>query len=139
MNTKQLLNLLEIEDLKDLPDAINALLFGDKARRDNIYKELLRLNNYDLSYDWFQSLYEEELAQRKIQKQDFTPKELGVICSMLTEREGTVHEPTAGNGSMIISDWWQRCKKKYPLGLLPISKYGDLLGAIKPISAYFIT
>lgn len=119
MITTQLLSLFEIEDLKDLPEAINALLFGDKNRRDGIYKELLRLNDYDFSYDWFQNIYEEELAQRKVAKQDFTPKELGIICSLLTERKGTVHEPTAGNGSMIISDWWQRCKKSIPWDYYP--------------------
>lgn len=35
-------------------------------------------------------------------------------CSKLTSQAGSIHEPTAGNGSMIIADWWQRCHNKIP-------------------------
>ena len=114
MNVNDLYKLFHIEDLKDLPQAVTELLEGDKITRYNTYRGLLDLNDYDLSYDWFQPLYEEELAQRKKSKQDFTPHELGVLCSMLTPQKGTVHEPTAGNGSMIIADWWERCRKSLP-------------------------
>ena len=72
------------------------------------------MNNYDMSYDWFQELYENELSERKQKKQDFTPNALGVICSELTTQKGSIHEPTAGNGSMIIADWWQRCRALLP-------------------------
>lgn len=114
MTQNELLQLFKIEDLKDLPQAVMRLLEGERGERDKIYRELIQLNNYDFSYDWFQPLYEEELAQRKKSKQDFTPRELGVLCSQLTAQKGTIHEPTAGNGSMIIADWWERCRKLLP-------------------------
>lgn len=114
MTQNELLQLFKIEDLKDLPQAVMRLLEGERGERDKIYRELIQLNNYDFSYDWFQPLYEEELAQRKKSKQDFTPRELGVICSQLTAQKGTIHEPTAGNGSMIIADWCERCRKLLP-------------------------
>lgn len=114
MTRENLFDLFNINDLKDLPMAVTALLEGDRARRDSIYRELIQLNNYDMGHDWFQPLYEEELAERKQKKQDFTPYELGVLCSKLTNQTGTVHEPTAGNGSMIIADWWERCKNHLP-------------------------
>lgn len=114
MTQDELLHLFKIEDLKDLPQAVMGLLEGERGERDKIYRELIQLNNYDFSYDWFQPLYEEELAQRKKGKQDFTPRELGVLCSRLTSQKGTIHEPTAGNGSMIIADWWERCRKLLP-------------------------
>lgn len=72
------------------------------------------MNDYDMSYDWFQGLYENELSERKQKKQDFTPNSLGILCSKLTSQAGPIHEPTAGNGSMIIADWWQRCHNKIP-------------------------
>lgn len=72
------------------------------------------MNDYDMSYDWFQALYENELSERKQKKQDFTPNSLGILCSKLTSQAGSIHEPTAGNGSMIIADWWQRCHNKIP-------------------------
>ena len=55
-----------------------------------------------------------ELSERKQKKQDFTPNSLGILCSKLTSQAGSIHEPTAGNGSMIIADWWQRCHNKIP-------------------------
>lgn len=114
MTRDDVFRIFSISDLKDLPIAITSLLEGDRTNRDSIYRELIQINNYDMGHDWFQPLYEEELAERKQKKQDFTPYELGVLCSKLTNQTGTVHEPTAGNGSMIIADWWERCKKHLP-------------------------
>lgn len=114
MTTKEVFSLFGIEDLKDLPDAVTQVLEGDLRTRDSIYRTLLETNNYDLSFDWFQDLYENELAERKQKKQDFTPQTVAALCSMLTGQTGTIHEPTAGNGSMIIADWWQRCRKRLP-------------------------
>lgn len=101
MTTNELCGLFHIEDMKDLPQAVTALLDGDREKRDGIYRQMIAMNGYDLSYDWFQPLYEAELSERKQKKQDFTPRELGVLCSELTGQRGTVHEPTAGNGSMV--------------------------------------
>lgn len=114
MKKNELFNLIGIEDIKDMPDRIMEIITGDIEYRNYIYSELLKMNNYDMSYDWFQELYENELSERKQKKQDFTPNSLGVICSELTSQTGSIHEPTAGNGSMIIADWWQRCRKLHP-------------------------
>ena len=114
MSKEDLFILFGIEDLKDLPNAVINLLEEDIDARNEVYKELIRKNNGDMSYDWFQEIYETELSERKQKKQDFTPNILGVLCSKLTSQSGSIHEPTAGNGSMIIADWWQRCKQKMP-------------------------
>lgn len=95
---------LKIEDLQELPEAIYKILFSDK--KDELFYKLLDRYDWDLSYDWFQNLYEEELAQRNQNKQDFTPNTVGVLLSNLTGCEkGKIYEPTAGNGSLIISNW----------------------------------
>lgn len=114
MTRKDVFAIFNITDLNDLPQSVKKLLEGDKEKRNEVYQKLLTLNCFDLSHDWFQPLYEEELSERKQKKQDFTPSELGILCSMLTNQIGTVHEPTAGNGSMIIADWWERCRKHLP-------------------------
>lgn len=114
MRKEILFSLFGIEDLRDFPNAVMNLLQGDIEVRNEVYKELIRNNNMDMSYDWFQEFYEGELSERKQKKQDFTPNSLGVLCSKLTGQTGSIHEPTAGNGSMIIADWWQRCSKKMP-------------------------
>lgn len=106
--------LFEIEDINDLPNAIMAILEGDIEKRNYIYKELLRLWNYDLSVEHFASLFEASLSERKEKKQDFTPQTVSELCAMLTAKEGIIHEPTAGNGSMIISYWWNMANKVPP-------------------------
>lgn len=114
MKKEELFSLFSIEDLNDLPGAVMNLIEGDIDVRNKVYKELIQKNNGDMSFDWFQEIYEGELSERKQKKQDFTPNSLGILCSELTGQTGSIHEPTAGNGSMIIADWWQRCSKKIP-------------------------
>lgn len=114
MKKQELFNLIGIDDISKLSGRIMEIIMGDTEYRDYIYTELIKINNYDMSYDWFQEIYENELSERKQKKQDFTPRELSIICSDLTSQSGTIHEPTAGNGSMIIADWWQRCSKLIP-------------------------
>lgn len=119
MEKEEVFNLFKIEDLNELPNAVMRIIEGDIRERNIIYRELMRMNGYDMSYDWFQELYENELSERKQKKQDFTPNTLGVLCSKLTGQLGSIHEPTAGNGSMIIADWWQRCRKFLPYEHFP--------------------
>lgn len=114
MTREETFNLFGIEDLKDLPDAVMRILTGDIQTRDKIYRKLIELNGGDMSHDWFQDLYESELSERKQKKQDFTPQAVAGLCSMLTGQTGTLHEPTAGNGNLVIADWWQRCRKRLP-------------------------
>ena len=118
---KELLNVFNITDVMDLPSAVNDLLFADRETRYAIYHRLIAIHNYDMSYDWFQRLYEQEFAQRKKQKQDFTPPEVTSIVSQIAlgDDPGTIHEPTAGTGGLIISAWWERCKKGMPWEFFP--------------------
>ena len=114
MEKKSLFKIFGISDINELPSAIMKVLFGDITIRNSIYRELLRINNYDVSYEWFSDVYEAELSERKTKKQDFTPKNVSEICSLLVNNDGTIHEPTAGNGSMLIVAWWQRNKNALP-------------------------
>ena len=103
-------DLFKIEDLQDLPAKIEKVLFSNN--RDEIFNQLLEMHETNLSYDWFQHIYEEELAQRNQNKQDFTPNSIGVLLSNLTGIiKGKIYEPTAGNGSLIISNWHYRREK----------------------------
>lgn len=121
MNENILLGLFGITDIMDLPAAVNRLLFSDKEKRDAVYHSLIELNEYDMSYDWFQTIYEKEMAQRKKNKQDFTPREVTTIVSRITlcGTCGSIHEPTAGTGSLVISAWWERCRRVLPWEYFP--------------------
>ena len=119
MTKEQVFEIFGIEDMNDLPNAVMGILFTSK--RDAVYQRLLEVNNYDVSRDWFQSIYEDELSQRKQNKQDFTPNQVGVILSKLSGTDnGKIYEPTAGNGSLLIANWWQRClASDFPLMHFP--------------------
>ena len=102
--------LLNIEDLQDLPLAIEKILYSEK--KEDFFYKMLDAHDWDLSYDWFQKIYEDELAQRSQNKQDFTPNSIGVLLSNLTGIiKGKIYEPTAGNGSLIIANWNYRREK----------------------------
>ena len=77
MTSSDIKRIFHIEDIMNLPQAVNQVLFS--AERDDVYRELIRIHQGDMSYDWFQSLYEQELSQRNQKKQDFTPSTLGLI------------------------------------------------------------
>lgn len=120
MTTKELLCCFGARDIRTLPETIMEVLLGPQQARDNMYKELLKINNYDMSYDWFQQIYEEELSQRKEKKQDFTPNVIGKLSANLCGTDQrTTYEPTAGNGSMLIADWYAKLNKKFPWEFMP--------------------
>ena len=126
MTIERIESFFGIKDLIDLPTAVWHLICLPVKERNEAYRELLEENGWDLSRDWFQEAYEEELAQRKKSKQDFTPNEVAQIASLLTgSPKGVMHEPTAGNGSMIIADWWIRCRKGLPWEFFPSENMVD--------------
>ena len=81
MRKEMLFSLFGIEDLRDLPNAVMSLLQGDIEVRNEVYKELIRNNNMDMSYDWFQEIYENELSERKQKNRILlqTPLEFSVL------------------------------------------------------------
>ena len=60
---------------------------------------------YDVGRDWFRELYEAELAERKQKGQDFTAPEVSELLAELSGADGSVHEPTAGTGGLLIAAW----------------------------------
>ena len=97
MKKDELLTVFGTHDIRTLPECIMSLLFGDQEVRDDVFRELIRCHAGDLSYDWFQEVYEEELSERRKKGQDFTPREVSMLETQLTgAREGVIHEPTAG-------------------------------------------
>lgn len=117
--TKEILfSIFKISDINDLPKAIEGIIFTED--RDFVYRQLLEANGYDVSFDWFQDIYEKELSQRNQHKQDFTPNQLGLLASSLVgNKDGSTYEPTAGNGSMLIADWWRKATLHIPFDFYP--------------------
>lgn len=122
MTKSECLQFFGVADIMDLPKAVERVVLElPIAERDEKYRELLKLNGYEMGRDWFQRVYEEEFSQRKNHGQDFTPVEVTELCAMLAGAPNatSIHEPTAGTGQMIISAWWKWCTARTPYDCFP--------------------
>ncbi|KRL56649.1 N-6 DNA methylase [Furfurilactobacillus rossiae] len=110
--------LLGIDEAFKVPDRLMEIVF-DKGLREKVFGSFLEVST-DVSYDWFHDYFEEEQAERKSKKQDFTPNEVSEIMNRLTgQHTGTTFEPTAGTGGITINKWWQDCLQETPLTYMP--------------------
>lgn len=113
-----ILDIFGVDDILKLPDRVMTVVCGDLHERNIVYCALIDMYHGDMSFDWFQGLYEEEFAQRKELKQDFTPPQ---VCNLLAKiaGNGNTHEPTAGSGGLIVAKWWNDVKDGFPWGHRP--------------------
>lgn len=100
-------NILGIKDSYKAPDRIMEILYGDIEERNEIFNQFLELFNYDVSFDWLHEYFQEEHAERKSRKQDFTPQSVAKTISAMVDIKdhANIYEPAAGTGGIIITNW----------------------------------
>lgn len=97
--------MLGIDDAFLAPDALLKILF-DREKREKLFDQMREYFNYDLSYDWFHEYFQKEHADRKNNKQDFTPNCLGKLMNeILDPGGGSFHEAACGTGGLVIQTW----------------------------------
>lgn len=113
-------SFIGVEDSYKAPEKLMETLYN-KEERELMFMRFLREFSTDVSYDWFNLYFQEEHADRKNKKQDFTPKEVGKLCALLVgEKQGSLHyEACAGTGSMLIQAWECDRRKVSPFDYLP--------------------
>lgn len=115
MTHTQCCEIFGIRDIQNLPNAALSVVLGSREKRHDIYRWLLEVNGYDMSFDWFQKIYESEMSEGKRKGQHFTPPEVYRLVSEIAgNKTGCVFEPTAGTGGLIIGDWWRKCSVVNP-------------------------
>ena len=72
-----------VEDSYQAPEKIMSVLFN-KEEREQLFMKLLRANDMNVGFDWFFEYFQEEHADRKHKKQDFTPECVADLLSKLT-------------------------------------------------------
>lgn len=105
--------LLGIEESYKAPERIMELISNEETAKKLFLNALVEFD-YDLSYEWFTSYFEDEHADRKNKKQDFTPNCLSRLMSEMISSDksrGIIYEPAAGSGSTIISHWQSETRK----------------------------
>lgn len=104
ITVEQVNNILCVDDTYKQPAKLLSLML-DEEKRVETFRKFLELET-DMSYEWFQQVFEDEHADRKNKKQDFTPQSLSELMARLIGDDSKTHfESTAGNGGMMIQAW----------------------------------
>lgn len=98
--------IMGITESYKAPERLMEILF-DKERREDAFRQFLEAFDYDVGFDWFHEYFQEEHADRKTKKQDFTPQSLSQLVTQLvgSPESGLHYEPCAGTGGMTITRW----------------------------------
>lgn len=102
LTAKTIHELLGIDEVFKAPNKLMEILFN-KSDREELFKQFLE-HEWDMSYEWFMQYFEEEQADRKNKKQDFTPQALSKLLSKLVSGN-SYFEVAAGTGSIMIQAW----------------------------------
>jgi len=114
--------LIGIDESYKAPERVMQII-SDREAAKEVFLKFLPEFDYDLSYEWFNEYFEDEHADRKNRKQDFTPTSISRLMSEMQGKQpqyGVIYEPAAGTGSTIISHWYKESRKhKYPWDYQP--------------------
>lgn len=116
----QINEILEINEAFKAPSRMMEIVF-DRDLREKTFRKFLNINN-DISYDWFQGYFEEEQADRKKHKQDFTPASVSNILTKIIgmdQKNGMNMDVCSGTGGITIEKWWSDCIKQVPWEYYP--------------------
>lgn len=105
--------ILEIEESYKAPARMMEII-SDFEKSKKTFLDFLVEFDYDVSYEWFTGYFEDEHADRRNKKQDFTPTCLSKLMSEMISKNkcpGIIYEPAAGSGSTIISHWYSESRK----------------------------
>lgn len=122
--TKTINDLLGIKDSYQAPQRIMDILYSGIEDRNKVFMNFLEAFDKDVTYDWFHDYFQDEHADRKKHKQDFTPQSISKLLGEIVGSEGnTYYEPAAGTGGILIERWNQDRMKHTPFDYEPRDYY----------------
>lgn len=101
--------ILGIKDSYKAPDRLMEILCGDIQERNKVFNQMAELFDNNWDFDWFHEYFQNEHADRKQKKQDFTPESVSKILNQLTGGipVGNRLDVAAGTGGLTITRWTQ--------------------------------
>ena len=102
--TKVVNDLVGVDESFKVPDKLMSIVMN-REQREKLFMDFLEVER-DTSFDWFHEYFEDEQAERKTQKQDFTPDSVSDILTSLVGTADQYFEPAAGTGGIAIHNWW---------------------------------
>lgn len=121
-NVKQVFMKFGIDESYKAPGVIMDILFNEVERK-RLFNELLVVMDYNVSFDWFYEYFQNEHAERKSKKQDFTPPCVADLLSKIAlvsgGNNGNYYECCAGTGGIMIKHWDNHRKTYTPFSYKP--------------------
>jgi len=102
--------ILGIKESYQAPEKLMDRMMDDQKRAETFDAFLER--EKDMSREWFHEYFQDEHADRKAKKQDFTPDSVSNLMSRLVGTDKYMYyEMAAGTGGILIQHWQeQRCE-----------------------------
>lgn len=102
--------ILGIKESYQAPEKLMDRMMDDQNRAETFDAFLER--EKDMSREWFHEYFQDEHADRKAKKQDFTPDSVSNLMSRLVGTDKYMYyEMAAGTGGILIQHWQeQRCE-----------------------------
>ena len=128
---EQTLKLFGVDNPEHLGEALLAAC-NDVQKLD----AFCALIDNDLSVDYLQMIYQYYCADRKDNKQDFTPKTVASFMGMLVGKSDHIIDMCAGSGALIIQKWYhdkalQFTAIEYDKSVIPYLIFNMVLRNIK--------
>lgn len=118
LTTDKINELIGVSESYQASDKLKSILF-DKEKREDLFRAFLEVET-DLSHDWFHGYFQDEHADRKNQKQDFTPQSISELLSeILGTNRGRTLDVAAGTGGLTINKWSKDRYKLHPFEYKP--------------------
>lgn len=126
LTTKKINELIGVNDSWKAPEKLLSTIL-DKNKRIQLFKAFLK-NETDVSFDWFHMYFQDEAADRKKKKQDFTPQSISKLMNKLADNDDSdmYFEPAAGTGGIVIDHYYQMRTKQLPWDYKPSEHYHTL-------------
>lgn len=105
-DTKTVNKLLGVDEAYKAPEKMLQLMLDDE-QRPKLFEKFLKVST-DLKFDWFHEYFEDDQAERKKKKQDFTPDSIATLLnSLVDDSRSSSHyfEVAAGTGGILIKRW----------------------------------
>lgn len=102
--------ILGIKESYQAPEKLMDRMMDDQKRIETF--DAFIEHEKDMSKEWFHEYFQDEHADRKAKKQDFTPDSVSNLMSQLVGSDKHIYyEMAAGTGGILIQHWQeQRCE-----------------------------
>lgn len=111
--------LIGVKDNYEAPAKLMEILYN-RPEREALMHAFLKATNYQIDDDTFRHYFENEHADRKHKKQDFTPRSVStLIRKLIGDTNGSFYDGCAGTGSMTIAGWHEDRMQHSPFDYKP--------------------